>query len=847
MTKEKTALSTKLKHLKNRVVSSYQRLLKTSSRHLQYFFLSVIRFLKHRRQAIINFLAAVYAVGSQSMAAVIVLIKTYLKKIFSSLIPAWRRIQTACLAIGKRLCQPITKKLSQATLLKKVTASYQQKRSAVSKILNIKLPWVKFTSRFKLRQWKKQLAGRIQRFISLVFAKNLRKLYLSLILTLIILGSSWFAYRYIFYDLPDPMDLTTRPPIMSTRILDRNGRLLYSVYLDENRTLVPLEEISQDMINATIAIEDRNFFNHQGFSVRGIFRAFYRNISGDQTEGGSTITQQLVKNRLLGSEKTLRRKIRELILAVLVEGTYSKQEILQMYLNEVPYGGSIYGVEEAARKLFDKSARDLTLSESALLAGLPVAPTAYSPFGPNPEFSARRQEEVLRRMVEDDYISIEEAYKASQDDFDLQPDLVSINGPHFVMYVRKLLAEKFGEAKVQQGGLEIRTSLDLSLQRQVQQIVSKQIEQVEHINITNGAALVTNPQTGEILAMVGSKDFFDFEQDGQVNVTIRPRQPGSAIKPLTYSAAFEQGKNPWDFVDDTPVTYQIPGSRPYSPRNYDNVFRGRVTLREALAASYNVPAVKILAEVGVDNLVAKGREMGITSWIDSSRFGLSLTLGAGEVLMTDLAKVFGTLATGGYTLELDPFIEVRDHTGQILYRNPCFSDPESCRQLSTLEPLAAYQITDILSDNQARTPTFGYYSLLNMDPHQVAVKTGTTNNMRDNWAMGYTTNRLVGVWVGNNDNSSMSRVASGLSGASPIWHETMALFLDQQQPHQFQLPDNIIRVNICAPTNTLPCKECPLVTEELFIEGEEPVNACGPQHFHVEEEQQAPIGERPQL
>jgi len=348
------------------------------------------------------------------------------------------------------------------------------------------------------------------------------------------------------------------------------------------------------------------------------------------------------------------------------------------------------------------------------------------------------------------------------------------------------------------------------------------------------------------LAMVGSRNYFDFENDGQVNVTLRPRQPGSSIKPLVYALAFELGKKPWDTVDDSPITYQIPGSRPYSPRNYDGTFRGTVTLRQALASSLNVPAVKTLAGIGVEKMVDKGQEMGISTWADSSRFGLSLALGAGEVLMTDLSELFGTFANGGYTIELNPFIEIRDSKGEVLYRNSCFDDQDSCKQMQSVSSLTAYQITDILSDNVARAPTFGIFSLLHIPQQEVAVKTGTTNSMRDNWTIGFSTDRLVATWVGNNDNTPMSYVASGMTGASPIWNEIMRQLLDANNPHKFELPSGLVRVSICAPTRTLPCRECPLVVEEVFVDGEQPTMACSWRNFprRTEEATNLPPGER---
>lgn len=734
--------------------------------------------------------------------------------------------------------------LQKNRLLKKIkkkqTRSFKKKRKAIKNRFN------------DLQKLGKKRLARLRTpllILRKILSRKLISAYISVFLTLSILGSAWWIYTNIFQELPSPTELTEREQILTTRILDRNGNLLFRIYEDENRTFVSLNQVSQHLINATIAIEDKDYYNHQGFSLRGISRAIVANLKNDRLEGGSTITQQLVKNRLVGSERTLTRKIRELILSVLVEGTYSKEEILQMYLNQVPYGGSTYGAEEAAWRYFNKPASSLSLAEASLLAGLPAAPSIYTPFGPNPELSERRQQEVLRRMVEDGYITIEEAYHARQEQLEYRQDVIDIHAPHFVMYVKKLLAEKFGEELLNKGGLEVRTSLDLNLQKQTQEIVTNEVAKVQQFRISNGAALVTNPKTGEILAMVGSKDYFDFEHDGQVNVVLRPRQPGSSIKPLVYALAFENGRHPWDTVEDTPITYQIPGSRPYSPRNYDGTFRGTVTLRQALASSLNVPAVKTLASIGVSSMVEKGQEMGISTWADSSRFGLSLSLGAGEVLMSDLSELYGTFANGGYNIELDPFIEIRDFSGEILYRNPCFTDPDSCKQLQAVSPLTAYQITDILSDNVARAPTFGSFSLLHIPQQEVAVKTGTTNSMRDNWTIGYTSDRLVAAWVGNNDNTPMSYVASGMTGASPIWNETMRLLLDENNPHQFSLSDGLIRVQICAPTRTLPCRECPRIVEEVFVEGEQPTTYCSWRNFPriVEDGEQSPPGERDRI
>jgi len=653
----------------------------------------------------------------------------------------------------------------------------------------------------------------------------------SVFFTILFLSFSYFIYDVAIKDLPSPTDLSNKAQNVTTRILDRNGNLLYRIYEDENRTLIALPIVSQYLKDATIAIEDQNFYKHMGFSFKGIFRAVLRNFSGETVQGGSTITQQLIKNRLLNNEKTYRRKIRELLLSLIAERIYSKEQILEMYLNTVAYGGSTYGIEEASWRYFNKSAKDLSLAESALLAGLPQAPSTYTPFGSNPELAYERQAEVLRRMVEDGYISQLQADQARQEKLVFNQDRIDIQAPHFVMYVRKLLALKYGEDVVSKGGLEVRTTLDLSLQNQAQDIVSAEVSKLKSFKISNGAALVTNPKTGEILAMVGGADYYDFIHDGQVNVVIRPRQPGSSIKPLTYATAFERGKTAASIIDDSPVVYQIPGSKPYAPKNYDGRFHGRVTLREALASSYNVPAVKLLAELGVGSLIDKGEALGISTWQDRNRFGLSLTLGAGEVLMTDLATAYSSFANLGYPVTINPFLEISNYKGDVLYRNNCALDTTNCYDDLELSPKAAYLITDILSDNKARASAFGLFSVLNIPNQQVAVKTGTTNSMKDNWTIGYISDRLVATWVGNNDNTPMSYVASGITGASPIWNKIMLLLLDDKAPHRFVVPQDMIKVKICATTGTLPCAKCPRITEEIFVKGTQPQKACSDELF----------------
>ena len=643
-------------------------------------------------------------------------------------------------------------------------------------------------------------------------------------------------YWIILKDLPNPNNLITRNQIVTTKIYDRNKRLLFKIYKNENRSIINLNNIPPHVKLATIAIEDANFYQHTGFSIRGILRALKKNVTEKKLQGGSTITQQLVKNALLSPEKTLTRKIKEAILALQVELKFSKDEILEMYFNEVGYGGAAYGIEEASQLYFNKSINQVDLSEAALLAGLPAAPTTYSPFGTNPELSISRQHEVLRRMVEENFITHEQADFAKTQKLSFAPQQTNIKAPHFVMYVKDLLVKKYGEALVHQGGLEVITSLDLDLQTLTETAVTKELEQLHRLHVTNGASIVTNPQTGEILAMVGSNNYFDSTNDGQVNVTLRPRQPGSSIKPINYAVALSNGFTPATIIPDSPICYRLPGQKPYCPKNYDNRFHGNVTLRQALASSYNVPAVKTLSHFGVSNMINLGQAMGITTWNDPSRFGLSLTLGGGDVKMVDMAVVYGSIANQGLKTPLNPILQINDYRNKALHQFRCQTNTNlidtaqakthTCQSDRVLDPNVAYQLTDILSDNLARAQAFGTHSVLNITNHQVAVKTGTTNNLRDNWTIGFTTDYLVATWVGNNDNSPMSYVASGITGASPIWNTIMSSLLANQPPHAFIPPENLKKVAICTLTGTRICSACPNTREEYFVPGTEPQSFC---------------------
>jgi 1A family penicillin-binding protein len=683
-----------------------------------------------------------------------------------------------------------------------------------------------------------------------------RKL-LAVLFFLLFLGAA-FLWAFYLFSLPNPSRLTTSNVALSTKIYDRHGNLLYKIYRNQNRTWVPLDQIPVYVRQATIAIEDAEFYQHKGFSLRGIIRAAIQNLLNGQLSGGSTITQQLVKNVLLSPEKTLTRKIKEIILSIKVESTFSKDQILEMYLNQVSYGGSTYGIEEASQTYFGKSVQALTLAEAALLAGLPKAPTTYSPFGANPQLARARQLEVLSRMVQQGYITTKDAEEAAKQRLVFAPQKTDIKAPHFVMYVKQLLVDKYGEQMVSEGGLSVTTSLDLNIQEVVEKIVLEEVEKIHNLRVSNGAALVTSPSTGEILAMVGSKNYFDTTIDGNFNVTTASRQPGSAIKPVNYSYALESKKyTAASILSDTPITFWIPGSPPYTPRNYDNRFHGNVSLRTALGSSLNIPAVKVLASYGVSKMIEQGKKLGITTWNDPSRFGLSLTLGGGEVKMTDLATVYGTLANYGKRVDLKAILRVTDAKGKILEENNCAKETEKINNLNpihkiyaaevvllsgcgsqVLDPRVAFILTDILSDNSARTPAFGPNSLLVIPGHpEVAVKTGTTQNLRDNWAIGYTKDYVVATWVGNNDNRPMAYVASGITGATPIWNKIMQFLLSNKESYKWEVPAGIVKTEICTIAGTLPCEGCSTQTE-YFLEGTEPTSSCNLEEYFKNLEQE---------
>lgn len=622
---------------------------------------------------------------------------------------------------------------------------------------------------------------------------------------------SIFSFVFIFIpllfflfiqDLPSPKTLVLGQIPQTTKMYDRNGTLLYQMYADQNRTIIPLSEVPLYLQQATIAIEDKDYYKHPGFDLTAIARSFWVNISGGELQGGSTITQQLIKSALLTPETSITRKVKELILAFWAERIFSKQQILEMYFNQVSYGGTAWGVEAATEVYFGKHAKDLNLAESTFLAGIPRAPSIYSPFGQTPTLWKKRQKEVIQRMVDLSYITKDQAEEAEKTELFFQQQQTPLHAPHFVMYVKDLLVKKYGLPYVERGGLTVITSLDLSLQEKTQKIVAEEIANNAYLNLTNGAAMITNPKNGDILTMIGSRDYNNLGF-GNVNVATSLRQPGSSIKVITYATALTKGFTAASILDDSPITYAIPGSRSYSPVNYDGKFHGKPSLRIALANSFNIPAVKTLNQIGIPAFVEQAKKMGITTWGDPKNYGLSITLGAAEITMLDMTTVYGVLANGGARVDANPILKITDSKGNILEEK----NAVSARQV--LDENIAFILSNILADNQARALEFGTNSPLLIPNHTVSVKTGTTDNKRDNWTFGYTKDRLVAVWVGNNDNSPMSQqLASGITGAAPIWHKIMETILEGKPDETFVQPTG---------TMTKPC----LGRIEYFVKGTE--------------------------
>jgi len=581
-------------------------------------------------------------------------------------------------------------------------------------------------------------------------------------------------YEKIIRDLPN-VNLIYNLPNLSSKVLDRNDKVLFKFYENEDRSWVPFDKLPKSLIEATIAVEDKEFYSHQGVSIKGILTAIWYDLRHrGQVRGGSTITQQLVKNVFLSNEKSIKRKLQELILAHIVETKLSKNEILERYLNQVAYGGETYGVQEAALKYFGKDIGELSNAQTAFLAGLPASPTTYV----SSEKAMERQKHVIDQMVAANSISKDEGEKLKNENINVTFNRINIKAPHFVFYVRDYVLQKFNIENFSRAGMTIHTSLDIDLQKESEKIVKEEISKVKNLNISNGAALVINVRTGDILAMVGSVN-------GDYNVVTALRQPGSSIKPINYLLALEKGMSINSTIEDSPISYVIKGQKPYSPQNYGGKYFGTVTLKTALASSLNIPSVKLLAANGVNEMRELGIKMGITTWNDPSRFGLSLALGGNEVKMIDLAKAYSTFANLGEMVEINPILKIENYLDEEIYHKTVLKE-------KIIKDDYAYIINWVLTDNIARSPVFGLNSKLKIDGKTVAVKTGTTNNLRDNWCIGWTPTYLVAVWVGNNDNSSMNRVASGISGATPIWNRIMTYLIKDKPDEKWNASQELI-------------------------------------------------------
>ena len=652
-----------------------------------------------------------------------------------------------------------------------------------------------------------------------------------LILLAVSLACAAGVYAWLLVDLPALDTLYQRASAPSTRLLDRHGRVLYEISDPHQgrHTPIKFDDIPAACREATIATEDANYYAHPGVDVTGIARALWINLQGGEVlSGGSTITQQLARNLLLSPDeriqRTLTRKLRESILAWRMTQHFSKDDILALYLNEAYYGNLAIGLEAAAQVYFGKSAGELDLAECALLAGLPQSTALYDPLT-NLAAAKQRQAVVLDLMAKQGYVTPERAELAKAEDLQFAAAPFPIEAPHFVAYVRQWLEDRYGLEAIYTQGLVVTTTLDLDWQTAAQSIARRQIAELQQDkpdqpgkNVNNAAVVAIDPRSGEVLVMLGSPDYFDKQIDGAVNAAIALRQPGSSIKPITYAAAFDPQApaplTPASMILDVRSSFPTREGDPYVPKNYDRLYHGPVSAREALASSYNIPAVKVLQHVGLDRMIALARALGISTFGQSDRYGLSLTLGGGEVRLLDMALAYSAFANGGLKVDPVAVLQVSDAQGRVLYRQT----PQPGQRV--LDPRVADLITSILGDNTARAPAFGEYSVLRLN-RPAAAKTGTTTDWRDNWTIGYTPDLVTGVWVGNADNKPMERV-SGIAGAGPIWHDFMQEALKGQPVQDFARPAGLIDLEVCATSGLLPTPYCPYTKREVFIAGTQP-------------------------
>ncbi len=657
-----------------------------------------------------------------------------------------------------------------------------------------------------------------------------RKLLLVFFMAMLIGGIS--IYAWLFSDLPSIDRLQAGLALPSTRIYDRNGQLLYEILPVEGgrNTALQLSDIPKHCVQAVIATEDANFYNHPGVDIVGIFRALWIDFRGGEVlAGGSTITQQVARNLLLDpeqrAERTLRRKLREMILALRLQNVYSKDDVLALYLNQSYFGNLAYGIEAAARAYFGKSATELSLSECTLLIGLVQAPAAYDPLTNLPAAKDRR-DSVLELMVKNDYLTPEDELLAKQDTLQFASSPFPIKAPHFVMAVWKQLQRDYPEALFG-GGLDVTTTVDLNWQTSAEAIVRQQLTSLNNPVVSgkvpadahNAALVAMDPYTGQVLTMLGSPNYFDETIDGAVNAAVALRQPGSALKPFTYAAAFDPSKPvPWTAATmllDIKTPFITRKLQSYTPANFGLVEHGPVSAREALASSFNIPAVVTLDHIGLQTLVELLKKAGVETLAQNSNIDLAITLGGGEVRLLDLTQAYSIFPNGGYRIQPVFILKVADHNGKVL-----FQWQPTALSNQVIDTRVAYVITDILSDNGARIPAFGTHSALNIG-RPAAAKTGTTTDFRDNWIVGYTPNLVVGVWVGNADNKPMVNV-TGVSGAAPIWNAFIRDVLNGQPEVPFAEPAGIVHQKVCTPSGLLPTPACPLTKEEVFVEGTVP-------------------------
>ncbi|MBI2635091.1 MAG: penicillin-binding protein [Parcubacteria group bacterium] len=637
---------------------------------------------------------------------------------------------------------------------------------------------------------------------------------ISLFVAIVLFISVFFYYSRF---LPDPNAWQNRRIVQSTKIYDHENKvLLYEIHGEEKRTVIPFDQIPQIVKDATIAAEDTDFYKHSGINFRGIFRAVLADIKGNKiTEGGSSITQQLIKNTYLTSERTFSRKIKEIILAVALERKYSKNEILDFYLNQIPYGSNAYGIEAASLTYFNKPAKELNLAEAAYLTALPKAPSYYSPYGTHANELKSRANYILSRMQDLKHVSDEDFEKAKKTTVNFVAQKTSIVAPHFVMFIREYLNDKYGEDFVEKGGLKVTTTLNLSFQEIAEKAVEEGAKRNEVYNTKNAALVAIDPKTGQILAMVGSKNYWGEPEpkncepgkscqfEPNVNLATSLRQPGSSFKPFVYATAINNGFTPDTVIWDVPTEFNplcswngiaepgIDQQTCYHPKNYDGRFRGPVTLKQALSNSLNLPSVKVLYLAGMNDSISTAESMGITTLKDRSRYGLSLVLGSAEVKLLEMVSAFGVFSQEGVKHNPTGIIKVEDGNGRILeeYKN----DGQK-----VMNEQVARTINDILSDNNARAPMFGLYSPLSLGERKVAAKTGTTQDpteetkARDAWIVGYTPSLAVGVWAGNNNNTPIEKGGAGVMAAGPIWNEFMVQALKDTPMESFTKPNPII-------------------------------------------------------